>query len=294
MSRSVDISCAFFLFFVFIQSNSGAVSTSSRQMPVGYFRTFTLQPFFTYPPSSSAYPNFYNPLTNWPNEYLPSPPMPTPNFYASPSPLSSTHKPASMAPSSTSSQPSLLNFQTIFKSLSASASHLLPASVPVRSTTTSTTTTSQPTSTTTAATTTTTTTTTTESPTTSTLSDSIIDHTDPLNLNRLDGDSRHSEISSQSNRVPLINRRSDVSPSSWNRQSYQQPISDALIQQYFSNFLAASHMHVVPCMCPMSLGMPPMTSLSDYLAPSSRSDDIADDEIDGVIDDQSIVNKLIE
>lgn len=55
-------------------------------------------------------------------------------------------------------------------------------------------------------------------------------------------------------------------------------------------------MHVVPCMCPMSLGMPSMGTLSDLLGPSSRSDDIADesDSMDGVIDDQTIVNKLIE
>lgn len=46
----------------------------------------------------------------------------------------------------------------------------------------------------------------------------------------------------------------------------------------------------------MMLGMPSMASMPDYLAPSTRSDDedVESDSVDGVIDDQSIVNKLIE
>lgn len=284
----------FFFSSIQFASEPAPAATSARQMPYGYFRTFTLQPFLTYPPPTSPYSSFYSPLTNWPNEYLPSPPIPAPSFYTAPASYSSTHKPTSAAPSST--QPSLLNFQTLFKSLTASASKLLE-SVPVSSA--SSTTTPQPTTTTaaTTSTTTTTTTTTTESPTTSTIANSV-EHTIPLVLNRLGGagDSRHLEKPSQPSRAPIMNRRSDISSPWPYRSSYQQPRPDALFQQYFSNFLAAPHMHVVPCMCSMTLGIPPMASMTDYLAPSTRSDDedVESDSMDGVIDDQSIVNKLIE
>lgn len=286
-----------FSFIPFI-SELAPAEGSSRQMPVGYFRSFTFQPYFAYPSPSSAYSNYYNPLMNWPTQYLPSPPIPAPNFYASAAPFPPTHKPSSTTP-----QPSLLNFQTIFKSLSASASNLLLDSAPVRSTTISATTTTPQSPTTSSAITPTTTTSSTtpttptpELPTTS-ASVNILDHTIPLISNRLDGgDSRHFHAPSQAARVPLKNRRSDVAPS-WNRQAFQQPISDALIQQYFSNFLAAPHVHVVPCMCSMAMGTPPMASMPDFLSPSSRSEDIEDvesDTMDSVIDDQSIANKLIE
>lgn len=274
-------------------SELATAETSSRQMPFGYFRTFNFQPYLAYSSPSPAYSNYYNPLTNWPAEYLPSPPIPAPNFYGSFAPFSTTHKPSP----STSAQPSLLNFQTLFKSLSASASDLLLNSAPASSTTTSTpqpTTTSSTTTTpSTTSSTTTTTTTTTELPTTSASANSL-DHTIPLVVNRLDDDGDSRSRHSQFGRVPILNRRSDTSPP-WNRQAY--PISDALIQQYFASFLAAPHVHLVPCMCPMSLAMPPLAAMPDFSGPSSRSDDFDDVEnetMDGVTDDQSIVNKLIE
>lgn len=94
-----------------------------------------------------------------------------------------------------------------------------------------------------------------------------------------------------------MNRRSDM-PLSWNRPAYQPPVPDALLQQYFANYLGAPHMHMVPCMCSMSMVMPPMGSMPDFMSPTSRSEDTVDvesDTMDGVIDeDQTIANKLIE
>lgn len=153
----------------------------------------------------------------------------------------------------------------------------------------STTSTPEPIVSTTASTTTstTTTTTTTELPTTT----NSVEHSIPI-LNRLDGDVRRSDAPSQSSRVPEVNRRNDVA-STWN----SQPFSDALIQQYIANLIATPHMvHVVPCMCPMAMAIPSLASLPDS-GPSSRSDDILDAEsesMDGVIDDQSVVNKFTE
>lgn len=73
--------------------------------------------------------------------------------------------------------------------------------------------------------------------------------------------------------------------------------ADAFIQQYLASVLSSPQMHLVPCVCPYSLGVPTLTApMPEYGPPSGRSEDVVDvdndDSTEGVIDEQSTGNKI--
>lgn len=246
-------------------SESQATEAPVKQMPFGYFRSFSYQPFLAYPPPQPMYSNYQNPFMQWPNQMYPSP-----NALAAHQAVYGTVR---TKPSS--------NLESLIKSLKSveldsrvgdttTIRNTLPAAAQKLTSITTTTTTPKPT-------TQSTTTTTTTEPTTTTTSlplTTTIQYRRKFNEN-------HRLSSQQSAPIPAIvsNRRNDVPLIS------RKPTIDPLvIQRYLAEYLSQNqqngkNVQFVPCMCPVSLGMQMSQpsfyqQMPDMMTSKSRSDDI--------------------
>lgn len=254
-----------------------ATEAPIKQIPFGYFRSYSYQPFITYPSPihpQMMYSNYHNPFLHWAKELYPPQIAAHQSIYGAVPSVASSNRDAFSSPHSS------IGLHKLFSSLKSASLRLddnqdnLILSTTTRGSTTQKVQTT--TSTTTAVPTTQSTTTTTEAPTTTAFPSTTV-----AQLRPNEELPTPAELYQKSPAIPAINRRSDVPLIS--RQPQQTFSNDPLTQRYLANYLAqnsanAQNIQFVPCMCPISVGMPQTSQFfqqpPDTMATKRRSDDL--------------------